>query len=193
MKLDDPTLERLLAGDKGLTASETDAALDAILARQTSAKTKAWRFMLPVALAAGLASLVIYVQDDEFAARGNKQSNLRVACHLKDGNPLDDRCAPGETLRFEVEGAAPYFAAFAKLPDGTISWIVPANESDLSLPIGHTRQWLPLAAEVDAQVGKHTVFGVFSKEPLTRAKVRVLVEKPDIRLAEILERKIQVQ
>lgn len=193
LKLDDPTLERLLAGDKGLSATETDAALDAILARQTPVRTKPWRFALPFALAAGLATVVVVLQGDEFAARGNKASNLRATCHLKDGNPTDDVCSPGETLRFEVEGAAPYFAAFAKLPDGTVSWILPANETDKSMNIGKTRQWLTVAAEVDAQLGTHTVYGIFSNTALTRAQVRVLIEHPDPATAEVIERKIQVK
>lgn len=184
-KPDDALLDRLLGQDQGLSATEEDAIFETVLARTAAAPQKRrWIWAMPLVAAASVAAMVLMLDSGDFTARGKGQSNLRVACHVKGGEPADSLCAPGEQLYFEVEGQ-PFFAAFIKLPDGTASWVV-----ENSLHVGTERRWLPLTAEVEAQVGTHTVYGVFTKTALTKDEVRALVEK---NAGEVVTRTIEVR
>ncbi|MCC6807169.1 MAG: hypothetical protein IT381_07080 [Deltaproteobacteria bacterium] len=190
LRADDATLNRLLAGDPALSADESDAILERVVAPPPKKKRPWFVFAAPLAIAASAAALIIAVQSDDgaFSARGKHESNLRVACHVVGGEPTDLRCAPGEGMRFELEAGAPYFAAFVLLPDGSVSWVIPQDEAATSTPA--TDGWLAITAAVDAQPGTHVVHGVFSKTPLTRAQIRAAVEAGSV---ELVTRKIEVK
>ena len=101
-----------------------------------------------------------------FRAKGSATAVFRPVCL--------PTCRIDGTLTFEIAPPAdrPYFAAFGRRADGRIVWYEPAANTSSRAGAPGAITWprsFTLGAEHTS--GPHTVFGVFSDRPLTRAAI----------------------
>jgi hypothetical protein len=173
----DPVIPRLLAKQDRLSRIEKDEILDAVLASAAPAKQRMrWWFGVVPAVAAVLALLVIAPWRSEsapqIAARGGAEpfASFRSIC--------SGECVKGQKISFDLQGTTGYryFAAFSKRPDGTALWYFPSSEAATSLDLatqpknGILDQ--SIIIDADHPAGTYHVYGVFSREPLTRTGIR---------------------
>ena len=176
MKADDRLVTRLLAGDDRLSRIEKDAVLDGVLATVAPQRRTRWPWLALPAVVAAVAIVVIApwrsAPREEFAARGGSASvaAMHVTCAAG--------CTHGAKLVFDLHGTSSYhyFAAFAKRSDGTVLWYFPTTDAATSADLAT----LPTSGVLDRGIvlgedhpaGTYRVYGVFSREPLTRAAIR---------------------
>lgn len=167
-------IPRLLSGRDQLSIVEKEQILDTVLggvARESGGRARWWWLGLP-ALAMTLAIVIIApwrstsTTTSEFSARGGDQLFAAFAPVQSNGK-----------LLFDVHGTTGYryFAAFSRRTDGTILWYFP-TPSGTSLDLatqpatGVLDQGIVLGDE--HQPGTYRVYGVFSREPLTRDAIK---------------------
>lgn len=146
-------------------------ALRAVLevpAAEEAVSTRAGRAELPSA-----ASAASQLPADNYTARGAALTpTLDLVCIGPSGT---GRCATGKKLAFSVRGSAEWkhFAAFAQTADGTIYWYFP-SVTGVGIELGAESATLLDRAVVlgDEAGGAVTVYGVFSKAPLTRDGIK---------------------
>jgi hypothetical protein len=180
---DERTVARLLSGRNAPSVLEKEQLFERIYAGVARAPRRAVWYRLGLA-AAGAAVLVgalwLRVRPappaQEFAARGaglEATESFRLLC----SGAAITSCKSGSTLGFELFGLAEprHFAAFARRGDGTVIWYTPPPEgvtagvapSASSMLLG---QGVSLGREHTP--GRYLVYGVFSREPLTRAQIK---------------------
>jgi hypothetical protein len=173
---DDERMARLLAGANRPSPLERDARFERVWTRVQPRRRRSWA--IAMSLAGTTAALLLFVRvhvRDEFTARGASAVGLRAFCA--------GECRAGGKLFFEAHGlAAPaYVAAYARRPDGTILWYLPAAaeperriEHDGLLPDGAI-----LGAEHTP--GRYELITVVSTRPLDRAHARTATVGGEIR------------
>jgi hypothetical protein len=168
---------------------EKEQILERVLAASAAPRRRfewLWGTAAAVAFASALAIAVLPARDGELTPRGGapgleppltglagtaRGPELRVSC-LQAGRP--SACAPGATLAFEATAGAgfDYVALFGQRRDGTIVWYAPAPEGQ-STRVGAEPKVLAEGARLAAQdAGELRVYGVFSREPLSRAALK---------------------
>lgn len=170
-------LARLLAGRDEPSVLETEALFDRIAG---AAEAPPWWRRRATwagfgALAATAAALVLVPRGDEFGARGGDAAVLRPHCVIDDAKAP---CARGAKLLFDARPPddKPYFAAFARRPDGKVVWYLPApDEKSAALP--DRTAVVPTAARLGDEhpAGEYTLYGVFTPNAASRAELQATV------------------
>jgi hypothetical protein len=170
----------LLAKQDRLSSVEKDEILDAVLAGSAPAKQRLrWWFGLVPAAAIALLVLVAPWRSEraDLAARGGGQpfASFRPIC--------SGECVTGQKITFDLQGTTGYryFAAFSKRPDGTVLWYFPSSDAATSVdlvaqPTGGLLDQSIVIGD-DHPAGAYRVYGVFSREPLTRAQIRTAFDE----------------
>lgn len=169
----DTELARLLSGRSGPSVLEKEAAFEAVMQQQPRRRRFAWRAVLWPAVAVAAVALGVLVMPGapdrpEFGAKGSAQAGLSLSCVHADA-PAP--CAPGATLILQVTAHdRPYFAAFARDAEGTITWYLPAQGERSKRQDGLLEQGFLLDPSYDQ--GTMQVFGVFTDTPMSRAQIK---------------------
>ena len=176
--MDEELAARLLSGRNSPSILQKEALFARIHAEATPslllARWKRASFGIAAALSIA-AGLALWARTPEFAARGGGPSSepaFRVQCFESEGTS----CRSGHALAFEFapQAQAQYFAAFARRSDGAVVWYFPTPDG-LSLPVAQTGSlMLDHAVQLGAEQppGHYEIFGVFSAEPLSRARIK---------------------
>jgi hypothetical protein len=171
-----------------MSVIEQEHVLDQVLrrtARRTlSPRAAVWLFGGTAAAASVALALVLWPGAEppaEFSSRGDDQRlGFTLAC-VDDSGP--GACHGGSTLLFRTWAPAgqPFFASFAQGSDGTIIWYAPSRDHERSVDTRAEGPGGVLAYGVrigpEHRIGAHTVYGLFSAEPLGKAEVRARVER----------------
>src|SRR5262245_46807964 len=181
--MEDREIARLLSGRNEPSVLEKEAGFEAVLRTVERGRRARQGWIMGGVLAFAAAALVVFVApgskpEDEFTARGNGQGQLALLCVPPASSaPAEGaHCVSGGKLAFDVVGSdGLYFAAFARRGDGTIVWYWPAPEGQ-SLPVASfaDKRAPHTAVMLDAMhpPGDYEVFGVFSKQPLDRERLK---------------------
>jgi hypothetical protein len=169
--LSDRELARLLSGRDSPSALDKEAVFERVMAETPARRRRRWAaFAVPLAAAAAVVLAVLAVpREAAFGPKGAGLANLELSC-VRGEAPAP--CAPGATLVFDVTPPAerPYFAAFARRPDGAIVWYRPAPGERTARASGVLEAGVHLGPEHPP--GRYAVFGVFTAEPMARAELR---------------------
>lgn len=179
MTREDPArLARLLAGRDEPSVLETEALFDRIA--EDVAPRPWWRRPIAWGALSGLATataavFLVMSPGDEFGTRGGAQAVLQPHCVVDEATAP---CAFGAKLLFDARppDGEPHFAALAKRPDGTVIWYLPGPE-DTSKPLAAETAVVPTAIRLGEEhpPGTYAVFGVFTKDALTREEIEARV------------------
>ncbi|MEQ8568044.1 MAG: hypothetical protein RMA76_24195 [Deltaproteobacteria bacterium] len=177
---DSARLARLLSGRDEPSVLETEALFDRIASdvapRPWWRRPVAWGALSGIATAAAAAFLFVALPDSgEFGSRGGEEAVLRPHCVT---GAETGPCTTGAKLLFDArppEGA-PHFAALAKRPDGTFIWYLPAPDAR-SAALGAETAVVATAIRLGDEhpAGAYTVFGVFTKDAMTRDEIEAAV------------------
>ena len=181
-KLSDETVARLLSGRNAPSVLERERQFERIFAAIEADSKPARRYFRPFAFALGGSLCVLALlllrrpAVPEFAARGGPAPS-GVAFRPLCAGASDAHCKQGSALAFEVTAGAElqYFAAFAQRPDGAVVWYFPeANGVSVRLDRNASSPVLDRGARLgnDEPPGHYELYGVFSKQPLTRAQIK---------------------
>ena len=187
--MEDEVLGRLIAGCNAPSVLAKEQLFERIYA-QVQPKSErrprgAWLFatFAGAAAVAAAALLLIHPGELEFQARGSHVTaggpELIVSC------PGVSGCRVGSKLSFAVRLPEPattaepgYFAAFARRFDGTIIWYFPEPVgSSIAVPQTSEPALLDRAVLLGPEhlPGHYEVYGVFSRQPLTREQLKLKV------------------
>jgi hypothetical protein len=206
MPIDEHDLARLLSGRDRPSVLEKEAVFDAVMREVAPpARPARLRLLLGLGTACGAAALAALLwmpaprsSEDAFTARGASAAGVLVAHCGEDAAPRV--CVAGQTLGLELEPPAgrPYFALFARRPDGAVVWYFPAPGGVSASVAGQRAGALWSEAAVlaaDAPHGEYTLVGVFSARPLSRAQIKALFDAEPSPSAEVtvIERALSVE
>ena len=182
----DEVLGRLIAGRNAPSVLAKEQLFERIYAQVQPKPERrprgAWLFAAVAGAAAVAAAAVLLVHpgEPEFQARGSRVAaasspELVVSC------PGAGGCRVGSKLSFALRAqATSYFAAFARRFDGTIIWYFPEPESS-SVAVPQTSEPALLDRAVllgpEHLPGHYEVYGVFSRQPLTREQLKLKVRE----------------
>lgn len=182
--MEDEELAKLIAGRNAPSVLAKERLFERIYAQvQPQAERRPRGALLFVAFAgaaaaAAAALLLIHPGPPEFQSRGSHVAGaggpeLVVSC------PGNAGCRVGSKLSFAVKSQQNrYFAAFARRFDGTIIWYFPEPiGSSVALPQTSEPELLDQAVLLGPEhlPGHYDVYGVFSRQPLTREQLKLKV------------------
>lgn len=175
----DAELAGLLSGRSGPSVLDKEAAFEAVMAEQPRRRRFGWHAAIwpmtaVAAVAVALAVVVVPTEPapSEFTPRGAADPGLTLSCVRKEA-PAP--CVPGATLLLDVRPKArPYFGAFARSPEGTIIWYLPAADQPTRKQDGLLSQGFELSGVHGG--GTLEVFGVFTDRPMTRPQLKAALD-----------------
>lgn len=181
-ELNESRLARLLSGRDQPSVIEKEALFERIR-RRTAPRRRLrfvkWTAFVLASSSAAIAAIGIGLIDrsgSEFTARGGRipSSSFTLACVDQKG---PSPCRQNSKLSFRLEPAddSEYFAAFARRSDQTIIWYYPDRDSrSPSIATQTERRFLKEGIRLGPEhpPGRYSIYGVFSKKPLTRREIR---------------------
>lgn len=187
-------LDRLLADRDRLSVREKEQILDRVLAQvartEVAPARRRWRmtrwaFAALVLMLAVPPALLLWRSrhGPEFTVRGGLEVAPAIEPFCLGANGGDGICAQGDKLFFKLSaGRFHAFAAVALAPDGKTFWYFPNDALATSMDLARSKQpgILDQAITLDDRhpPGDYTLYGVFSKEPLTKEQVRQAIRSP---------------
>ena len=187
------SLERLLAERDHLTRDEKAKIFESVIkhqdVRRGTIKARVYWLGFGAALATALLFMVSRAPDDTLTPRGGKEgSEFSIQC--RDGGQAVP-CRRGALLSFVLHPATDmrYFAAYARDSSGAVIWYFPEDEVSPGLATTPSIAERGIFIGAEHQPGRFRVAGVFSKDPMTRAQIRALVEQDK---ASLVEHEIEV-